>query len=143
MGDYVVSCRRRTRREIRNMPPYGRKQFHRKEGEILQPVLLSAVTLETIRRGMTEYIFTAQYQQDPLPPAGNIVKRKWLTFYSPGDRPEKFGAGSSCAGFSQMKPQGSPAILTIGSIGYRARSRGAAYRPCASRIGALALSTSN
>jgi predicted phage terminase large subunit-like protein len=70
--------------------PYGRKLIHRKEGEILQPTLLSPTTLEIHRRGMTEYNFVAQYQQDPQPPSGIIVKREWLKFYGPNDLPTKF-----------------------------------------------------
>jgi predicted phage terminase large subunit-like protein len=70
--------------------PYGRKFFYRKEGDILQPTLLSAATLESARRGMTEYNFVAQYQQNPQPPSGIIVKREWLKFYTPGERPESF-----------------------------------------------------
>src|SRR6516164_3895636 len=70
--------------------PYGRKLIHRKEGEILQPTLLSPATLESHRRAMTEYNFVAQYQQDPQPPSGIIVKREWLRFYEPSELPEKF-----------------------------------------------------
>src|SRR5215510_11915441 len=70
--------------------PYGRKRIQRKTGEILQPTLLSATTLEIHRRAMTDYNFTAQYQQNPQPPSGNIVKREWLKFYGPHDLPEKF-----------------------------------------------------
>lgn len=65
--------------------PYGRNIFRRRPDEILQPALLSATTLETYRRAMTEYNFTSQYQQNPQPPAGIIVKRDWLKFYVPGD----------------------------------------------------------
>jgi len=70
--------------------PYGPTVIQRKQGEILQPALLSAATLETQRRAMTEYNFAAQYQQDPQPPAGNIVKREWLRFYNPNEKPETF-----------------------------------------------------
>jgi predicted phage terminase large subunit-like protein len=70
--------------------PYGRKQFQRKEGEILQPTLLSPTTLEIHRRAMTEYNFVAQYQQNPQPPSGIIVKREWLRFYGLSELPEKF-----------------------------------------------------
>jgi predicted phage terminase large subunit-like protein len=70
--------------------PYGRKLIHRKEGEILQPTLLSPTTLQTHRRAMTEYNFVAQYQQDPQPPSGIVVKRQWLRFYGPSELPEKF-----------------------------------------------------
>jgi predicted phage terminase large subunit-like protein len=70
--------------------PYGRKLIQRKEGEILQPTLLSPTTLEVHRRAMTEYNFTAQYQQNPQPPSGIIVKREWLRFFGPNDLPSKF-----------------------------------------------------
>jgi predicted phage terminase large subunit-like protein len=69
---------------------FGRGRIHRKTAEILQPTLLSATRLADLRHGMTEYNFAAQYQQDPHPPSGNIVKRKWLKFYGPNDKPERF-----------------------------------------------------
>ncbi len=70
--------------------PYGIRRIGRKAGEILQPALLSQTTLDGIRRAMTEYNFAAQYQQDPQPASGNIVKREWLRFYAPNDKPERF-----------------------------------------------------
>ena len=70
--------------------PYGRKQINRRAGELLQPSLLSQSTLESQRRAMTEYNFVAQYQQDPQPPSGIIVKRRWLKYYEPNDLPKKF-----------------------------------------------------
>src|ERR1035437_270110 len=72
------------------LTPYGRKRIHRKIGEVLHPALVSLTTLETQRRAMTEYNFTAQYQQNPQPPSGIIVKREWLRFYGPNDKPEQF-----------------------------------------------------
>jgi predicted phage terminase large subunit-like protein len=70
--------------------PYGHKRIHRKEGEILHPALSSPATLEAQRRAMTDYNFTAQYQQNPQPPSGIIVKREWLKFYGPSEKPERF-----------------------------------------------------
>jgi predicted phage terminase large subunit-like protein len=70
--------------------PYGRKRIHRKEGEILHEALLSRPALEAQRRAMTDYNFTAQYQQNPQPPSGIIVKREWLRFYGPNEKPERF-----------------------------------------------------
>jgi predicted phage terminase large subunit-like protein len=72
------------------LTPYGRRRIHRSTGEILQPALLSPTALESQRRGMTEYNFVAQYQQDPQPPSGIIVKREWLKFYDPSDLPKQF-----------------------------------------------------
>jgi predicted phage terminase large subunit-like protein len=72
------------------LTPYGRRQVHRKTGDILQPTLFSAESLEAQRRGMTDYNFAAQYQQDPQPPSGIIVKREWLKYYDPSEKPNRF-----------------------------------------------------
>lgn len=72
------------------LTPYGRKQFQRKTGDILQPLLLSQATLDSQRRAMTDYNFTAQYQQDPQPYSGIIVKRGWLKYYSANEKPDRF-----------------------------------------------------
>ena len=69
--------------------PYGRRRIIRNDGDTLQPELLSRDKLELMRRGMTEYNFAAQYQQNPQP-SGNVVKREWLKFYAPIDLPKKF-----------------------------------------------------
>jgi predicted phage terminase large subunit-like protein len=76
--------------EYEYQTPYGRRRVFRREGEVLQPALQSAATLEKLRRGMTDYNFTAQYQQNPAPRAGNIVKTQWLKFYEPGSEPADF-----------------------------------------------------
>lgn len=72
------------------LTPYGRKQFQRKTGDILQPRLLSQATLDSQRRAMTDYNFTAQYLQDPQPYSGIIVKRDWLKYYGPNEKPDRF-----------------------------------------------------
>ena len=74
----------------RLITPYGRRIIHRKAGDVLHPGLLPASTLEGLRLSMTEYNFAAQYQQDPQPPAGLIVKRDWLKFYREQDKPDRF-----------------------------------------------------
>jgi predicted phage terminase large subunit-like protein len=70
--------------------PYGRRRFRRSIDDILQPELLSASELEQQRASMKEYIFAAQYQQDPQPPSGLIVRREWLRFYTPVEKPQAF-----------------------------------------------------
>jgi predicted phage terminase large subunit-like protein len=44
--------------------------------------------LETIRRAQGSLTFSAQYQQSPVPPEGNIVKREWLRYYT--EAPSEF-----------------------------------------------------
>ena len=70
--------------------PYGRRRIHRRADEVLHPALLSASAVEGLRRSMTEYNFAAQYQQDPQPPSGLIVRRDWLRFYKPNESAKNF-----------------------------------------------------
>src|SRR5439155_23779158 len=37
-----------------------------------------------------EYNFSAQYQQNPTPVGGAMVKTAWLQYYEPDQRPERF-----------------------------------------------------
>src|SRR6266436_4460152 len=72
------------------LTPYGLKRIRRQIGEVLQPPLLTPATLDSQRRSMTDYNFSAQYQQNPQPLSGFIVKREWLKFYSPSEKPGRF-----------------------------------------------------
>ncbi len=55
--------------------------YHRPAGQLLQPDRDRAETLEEIRRGVGSRIFAAQYQQNPTPPDGNMIKAAWLGRY--------------------------------------------------------------
>jgi predicted phage terminase large subunit-like protein len=70
--------------------PYGRRHAQRKAGDVLQPALVSRESLDEQRRGMNDYNFFAQYQQNPQPPSGIFVKREWLKYYRPDEKPERF-----------------------------------------------------
>ncbi len=72
------------------LTPYGLKRIRRQIGEVLQPSLLTPATLDSQRRSMTDYNFSAQYQQNPQPLSGFIVKREWLKFYTPTEKPGRF-----------------------------------------------------
>jgi predicted phage terminase large subunit-like protein len=70
--------------------PLGRSRFEHKRGEALQPSRESLETLKTIRQTIGEYNFFSQYQQDPTPIGGTIVKTDWLGRYDATSRPSKF-----------------------------------------------------
>jgi predicted phage terminase large subunit-like protein len=70
--------------------PYGHRAVRRREGDVLQPALLPPATLEQLRQSMSEHHFSAQYQQNPTPREGNMIKAGWLKFYEPGKEPAKF-----------------------------------------------------
>jgi predicted phage terminase large subunit-like protein len=57
----------------------------RAPGEPLHPYRESVETLEQLRRDMGNLTFSAQYQQNPLPTEGNLVKRSWFGVYQPTD----------------------------------------------------------
>jgi predicted phage terminase large subunit-like protein len=54
---------------------------HRPIGELLQPARDKLETLEDIRRQSGSRVFSAQYQQNPIPPDGNLIKATWLQRY--------------------------------------------------------------
>jgi predicted phage terminase large subunit-like protein len=70
--------------------PLGRRWFRRKAGEALQPERESLETLKNIRENLGTYNFSAQYQQNPVPIGGAIVKTEWLRFYEPCELPSGF-----------------------------------------------------
>jgi predicted phage terminase large subunit-like protein len=67
---------------------FGRRVFTRKCGEALQPERENLDVLEGLRRSMGEYSFVSQYQQNPIPISGVMVKSDWLRYYD--SAPERF-----------------------------------------------------
>jgi predicted phage terminase large subunit-like protein len=70
--------------------PFGSRLFERKAGDALHPERESLVTLAHIRETIGAYNFLSQYQQNPSPPGGAMVKTEWLSFYGPSELPESF-----------------------------------------------------
>jgi predicted phage terminase large subunit-like protein len=70
--------------------PLGRRRFERKLGQALQPARESIEILKIIRQTIGEYNFASQYQQDPMPLGGAIVKTDWLKRYDAASRPSTF-----------------------------------------------------
>lgn len=55
--------------------------YHRLEGEPLQPERESLETLFEMRQAQGTSTFSAQYQQDPVPQDGAMIKRVWFRYY--------------------------------------------------------------
>ena len=64
--------------------------YRRPAEELLQPNRDSAQTLEDIKREVGSRIFGAQYQQNPTPPDGNMIKASWLQRYTSAPTRDKF-----------------------------------------------------
>src|SRR5215472_3773515 len=55
--------------------------YHRQAGELLQPDRDSAEAIDELKRGVGSRVFAAQYQQNPTPPDGDMIKAAWLGRY--------------------------------------------------------------
>lgn len=60
----------------------------RRVGDLLHPEREPMEVLERVRRAQGSLLFEAQYQQNPLPAGGNVIKRAWLRYYD--EPPERF-----------------------------------------------------
>jgi predicted phage terminase large subunit-like protein len=62
--------------------PLGVGQFHQRHpGEVLSPEREPMEVLEGLRLDLGSDLFTAQYQQAPVPPGGAMIKRRWVKRY--------------------------------------------------------------
>jgi predicted phage terminase large subunit-like protein len=70
--------------------PTGEGEVHRRRpDDVLHSERENAETLEKIRAEIGSLQFSAQYQQQPVPTEGNLIKRAWFRFYDrlPPERP--------------------------------------------------------
>ncbi len=68
----------------------GRRRFKRKAGEALHPEREPLEVLAHLREAQGEYHFSGQYQQNPSPLGGGLVKTDWFRTYTSIDLPAKF-----------------------------------------------------
>jgi predicted phage terminase large subunit-like protein len=59
---------------------HGRTHL-RRSGDILHPERESQHALETIKAEVGSLLFSAQYQQQPVPVEGNLIRRSWFQAY--------------------------------------------------------------
>lgn len=62
--------------------------YQRRAGEVLHPGRDTLAWLDAAKRNLGSLNFSAQYQQNPLPAEGQLIKRDWLQYYD--DLPEAF-----------------------------------------------------
>ena len=66
--------------------PLGLRFFRRRAGDPLHPEREPMATLTNIRESLGDYNFSAQYQQNPVPIGGAMVKIAWLRYYEPSQQ---------------------------------------------------------
>ncbi|MBW3096043.1 phage terminase large subunit [Pseudohoeflea coraliihabitans] len=64
--------------EDQRIPTGDGKHHHRAVGDLLHPERCGKAELDQLRRDIGSLGFSAQYQQSPAPPDGNLVKRAWF-----------------------------------------------------------------
>jgi predicted phage terminase large subunit-like protein len=69
---------------------YPPRTVHRLAGEALHPERESLEMLQTVRRILGEYNFSGQYQQEPAPLGGGMIKLAWFKTYKVGEDPARF-----------------------------------------------------
>ena len=57
------------------------KEMRRRIGDILHPERESKDTLDRIKAEIGSLMFSAQYQQRPVPVEGNLIRREWFRYY--------------------------------------------------------------
>lgn len=68
--------------------PLSPLRWHeRARGDLLDPERESAALLEQLRRELGPAVFSAQYQQNPTTPEGNLLRLEWFGTY--GEMPER------------------------------------------------------
>jgi predicted phage terminase large subunit-like protein len=67
--------------EDQEIPLPGGRIYRRKQGDLLHPERESQATLDHIKSQIGSLQFSTQYQQQPIPHEGNIIRRCWFTPY--------------------------------------------------------------
>jgi predicted phage terminase large subunit-like protein len=70
--------------------PFGDSFFTRKVGEALHPERDSLATYQSIHETIGDYNFQSQYQQSPISIEGGLIKRDWLKYYDPEEKPRRY-----------------------------------------------------
>lgn len=66
--------------------------WERDIGELLHPERMGMEELDRVRCELGSAAFVAQYQQSPVLPGGNLVKREWFKTYDGPPRPSQYEA---------------------------------------------------
>ena len=65
------------------------EEHHRQPGEVLAPEREPIEVLEQMRHQLGSDLFSAQYQQAPVPPGGAMIKRHWPRRYTEFPSPDR------------------------------------------------------
>jgi predicted phage terminase large subunit-like protein len=72
-----------------SIPTWNGQVYHRRSGEVLSPEREPSEILEAIKLQIGSDAFSAQYQQEPAPPGGAMVKRHWINRFKEAPPPHE------------------------------------------------------
>lgn len=55
--------------------------YERKKGELLHPEREGEKVVNSYRNSMSAFVFSAQYQQNPIPIGSGIIREEWMKYY--------------------------------------------------------------
>lgn len=55
--------------------------YERKKGELLHPEREGEKVVNSYRNSMSSFVFSAQYQQNPMPIDSGMIKKEWMQYY--------------------------------------------------------------
>jgi predicted phage terminase large subunit-like protein len=85
----------------------------RRTGEVLSPKREPLPVLEALKRQIGSDAFSAQYQQEPVPPGGAMIKRQWVARYQDPPRyPEQLFTLQSWDTASKGGPENDWSVCT-------------------------------
>jgi len=70
-----------------DIPVAPGRSYRRKVGGLLNPSREDRETLDQLRRDLGAVVFSAQYQQEPVTPEGNMIRMEWFGTYD--ERPPR------------------------------------------------------
>jgi predicted phage terminase large subunit-like protein len=80
-GDWAELCIPAIATQTENIPIARGRTYSRPEGETLHAEREPLAELLRIKASIGSTLFEAQYQQQPLPAKGNIIRAEWLKIY--------------------------------------------------------------
>jgi len=92
----------------------GGGRFHlRRVGDFLNPVREDKAVLDRLRRDLGPVVFSAQYQQQPVAPGGNLIRLEWFGTYNQApERHEFLKVVQSWDTGMTANPQSDPSVCT-------------------------------
>lgn len=66
------------------------RAHHRRVGDLLNPEREDQATLDQLRRDLGPVAFSAQYQQEPVTPEGNMIRLEWFGIYEEAPPRDRF-----------------------------------------------------